>query len=368
MYEKFYGFTDKPFQMVPNPEFLYMSPKHRNALTYLEYGLSENVGFVLLTGEIGSGKTTLIQYVLNNIVLDSEVAVIFNTNVSPYQLLIMILNEFEIPSQKIDKAAALDQLNEFLIEKFAEKKKALLVIDEAQNLSFEALEEVRMLSNLHTEEQTLLQIMLTGQPELIAKLQNPKLLQFSQRIAVNFHLEALDHKETAEYIKFRLERAGGHSEIFTLEALDRIYDLSGGIPRSINILCQAALVYGFADEAKTIDKTIIDQIVEDKIGIGIETIAHPNKVYNASDLTDSIPKKVLKRLLNLESEVQDIRSQLEGQIKQLEEIANGLKDDLMVSLKQRLDDERMRNAKLLREYSRLKKKYEALRRVEARSP
>ena len=360
MYEEFYGLKEKPFQIVPNPEYLYKSPKHLNALTYLEYGLSENVGFILLTGEIGSGKTTLIQYMLNKMGDDSEAAVIFNTNVSPYQLLMMILTEFEIQAKKLDKATALDQLNEFLIEKYAEKKKVVLIIDEAQNLSFEALEEVRMLSNLHSDDQALIQIMLVGQPDLIVKLQNPKLLQFSQRIAVNFHLEALGSKETAEYIKFRLEKSGGHNDIFTPEALDMIYNLSGGIPRSINLLCQAALVYGFADEAKTVDKTIIDQISEDKIGIGLETKVHPNKVSNASNSTAKIPQKVLQRLRNLETEVQDIRSQLENQIKLLEEKADGLKDDLVVSLNQLLEDERTRRANLLSKYSRLKMRYEAI--------
>lgn len=366
MYETFYGFKEKPFQIVPNPEYLYKSPKHRNALTYLEYGLSENVGFILLTGEIGSGKTTLIQYILNRIGDDTEVAVIFNTNVSPYQLLMMILSEFEIPSQKYDKVSALEQFNEFLIEKYAEKKKVLLIIDEAQNLSFEALEEVRMLSNLHTDDQALVQIMLVGQPELIVKLQNPKLLQFSQRIAVNFHLEGLARGETAEYIKFRLEKSGGRNDIFTPKAIDMIYSLSGGIPRSINLLCQAALVYGFADEAKTVDKTIIDQISKDKIGIGLETNAHPNKVYNESDSTGNSPKKVLKRLRNLETGVQDIRLQLEKQVKEFEQKAEGFKKDLAGRLNQLLEDERTRNAKLLRKYTRLKMRYEALRRIRKR--
>lgn len=363
MYETFYGFKEKPFQIVPNPEYLYKSPKHRNALTYLEYGLSENVGFILLTGEIGSGKTTLIQYILNKMGDDYEIAVIFNTNFSSYQLLMMILNEFEIPSQKLDKAAALDQLNEFLIEKYAEKKKVLLIIDEAQNLTFEALEEVRMLSNLHTADQTLIQIMLVGQPELVEKLQNPKLLQFSQRIAVNFHLEGLDRNETTEYIKYRLEKSGGHNGIFSPEAIDMIYRLSGGIPRSINLLCQAALVYGFADEAGTVDRKTIDQISKDKIGIGLGTNVQPKLEFTASDSNDSLPKKVLERLRNLESEVEIIRSQLDNQVKELEEKAEWSQKDLADRLNELLEDERTRNAKLLRKYTRLKMRYEALRRI-----
>jgi len=362
MYESFYGLKEKPFQIVPNPKYLYKSPKHENALTYLEYGLSENVGFILLTGEIGSGKTTLIQYILTQMGDDSEVAVLFNTNVSPHQLLTMILSEFEIPAQNLDKAAALDRFNEYLIEKYAEKKKVLLIIDEAQNLSCGALEEVRMLSNLHTDDQALIQIMLVGQPELIKTLQHPKMLQFSQRIAVNFHLEGLDREETAEYIKFRLAKSGSDKDIFTAGAIDMIYDLSGGIPRSINLLCQAALVYGFADEVETVDKTIIDQIAEDKIGIGLETSAYPNQVCNASDSTADCPPKLLERLRNLEAEVQDIRLQLENQVKVLAGKAEEVEEDLVGRLNQLLEEERTRNVKLLRKYTRLKMRYEALQR------
>jgi len=367
MYESFYGFKEKPFQIVPNPEYLYKSPKHRNALTYLEYGLSENVGFILLTGEIGSGKTTLIQYILNKISDDTEVAVIFNTNVSPYQLLIMILSEFEISLQKFDKASALDRLNEFLIEKYAEKKKVLLIIDEAQNLSYEALEEVRMLSNLHTEDQVLIQIMMVGQPELIVKLQNPKMLQFSQRIAVNFHLEGLDREETTEYIKFRLEKSGGQSDIFTSEAIDAIFNLSGGIPRSINLLCQAALVYGFADEAETVDKTIIEQISEDKIGLGLQTAITPsNPADNATKSKGKVPQRVLKRLHSLENEVKDIHLQVDRQVKELEEKADGFQEELVGRMNRLLEDERTRNAKLLRKYTRLKMRFEASQRIRKR--
>ena len=366
MYESFYGFKEKPFQIVPNPEYLYKSPKHQNALTYLEYGLSENVGFILLTGEIGSGKTTLIQYILNKIGDDSEVAVIFNTNVSPYQLLIMILSEFEISSQKSDKASALEQLNEFLIEKYAEKKKVLLIIDEAQNLSYEALEEVRMLSNLHSEDQALIQIMMVGQPELIVKLQNPKMLQFTQRIAVNFHLEGLNLEETAEYIKFRLEKSGGHRDILTSEAIDMIYNLSGGIPRSINLLCQAALVYGFADEAETVDKTIIEQISEDKIGLGIEINAAASQDDNTAKNTDKISKYVLKKLRHLEAEVQNVRLQLETQVKELEDRSDGFKDELIGKLTKLLEEERTRNTRLFRKYTRLQMRYKALQRLRVR--
>jgi len=192
------------------------------------------------------------------------------------------------------------------------------------------------------------------------------MLQFAQRIAVNFHLEGLDRNETAEYIKFRLTKSGGRTDIFTADAIDKIYSLSGGIPRSINLLCQAAMVYGFADEAQTVDKTIIDQISEDKIGIGLQTNAHPNKRDNTAESAAIISKKVLKRLRNLEAEVQDLRSQLEVRAKEFVEKTEGLKAQLAAKSDQQLEDERTRNAKLLRKYTRLKMRYEALRRIRKR--
>jgi general secretion pathway protein A len=366
MYEEFYHFNEKPFQIVPNPGYLYKSPKHQNALTYLEYGLSENVGFILLTGEIGSGKTTLIQYILNKIGTDTEVAVIFNTNVSAYQLLLMILTEFELPSQKFDKTTALDILNQYLIQKYSEKKRVLLIIDEAQNLSPAALEEVRMLSNLQTEDQVLLQIMLVGQPELISRLRQPKLLQFSQRIAVNFHLEGLNREEVGGYISFRLEKAGGRRDLFTAEAVDLISDLSRGIPRSINLLCQAALVYGFADEVKTIDKNVVEQITEDKIGLGLEIKADDDPIEPTVQTTAKLSRAIKKRMQKLEDEVRHLQLQLETQIQEIEQRAESFKDDLVGTLRNQLKEERTRNTKLLRQYTRLEMKYEALMRVRAR--
>ena len=366
MYEEFYNFAEKPFQIVPNPGYLYKSPKHQNALTYLEYGLSENVGFILLTGEIGSGKTTLIQYILNKIGQDTEVAVIFNTNVSAYQLLSMILNEFELPSQKFGKTTALEILNQHLIQKYAEKKRVLLIIDEAQNLSPAVLEEVRMLSNLQTEDQVLLQIMLVGQPELISKLRKPKMLQFSQRIAVNFHLEGLNREEVGNYVSFRLDKAGGPRDLFTAEAVDMIHELSGGIPRSINLLCQAALVYGFADGAETIDKNIIEQITEDKIGLGPEIKGDEDPIEETVQTTARLSRAVKKRMEKLENEVGHLQLRLETQIQEVEQRAETFKDDLVGSLESQLREERDRNAKLLRQFSRLEMKYEALRRVRNR--
>ena len=359
MYENFYGFKEKPFHIVPNPKYLYLSPKHQNALTYLEYGLAEGVGFILLTGEIGTGKTTLIRHILNQIESKIEVAVVFNTNFSSDQFLSVILNEFELTGEYENKAKKLDIFYQFLIKKYAEGKRVLLIIDEAQNLSNEVLEEVRMLSNLQTDEQMLLQIMLVGQPELKLKLKSPNLIQFTQRIAVNYHLAALSREEVDQYISFRIEKVGGKSDLFTQEAIDIIYKASGGIPRTINLLCDSALVYGFADELKTIDASIIDQVIQDKGGMGIafETgdekppYSHGSEKYSDNDIS--------QRLQILESMVQKINIQVEWQLEQLDRRAENYKDKLVENLRKLLDLERKRSDRLLIEYSKLKEKFEA---------
>ena len=190
-----------------------------------------------------------------------EVAVVFNTNVNSEQLLNLILQEFELEAHEDNKAKNLEILNAFLIEQYAERRRVLLIIDEAQNLNNDALEEVRMLSNVQSDDQVLMQIMLVGQPELRARLKTPALVQFSQRVAVNYHLQALSREETTEFILFRLNKAGAATQIFTLNSMDMIYQASTGIPRTINLICDSALVYGFADELSTIDTPVIETVI-----------------------------------------------------------------------------------------------------------
>ena len=325
MYEKLYGFREKPFQITPNPAFLYRSSKHDTALTYLEYGLTENVGFILLTGEIGSGKTTLVQYILGRLESDIEAAVIFNTNVSAEELLALILEEFEIPRPAGGKADVLTALNGFLVERYARRKRVLLIIDEGQNLSDQALEEVRMLSNLQSDDQSLLQIMLVGQPELIPKLRNPSMRQFSQRIAASYHLTGLDREETEKYIAHRLQKAGGQPDLFTPAAVDIIFKLSGGIPRAINLVCQAALVYGFAEGAEKISQDTIRQISQDNLGIGcaaapaedcsLAAAAAPAANHNGNGFE--------RKLSVLETDLKDLRQVLTSYLQEMEEEGPG---------------------------------------------
>ena len=358
MYENFYGFTSKPFQLVPNPAFLYLSPKHENALTYLEYGLMERSGFILLTGEIGAGKTTLIRHLLNQIESSIETAVIFNTNVTPDQLLAMILSEFEVVPPNPGKSEALEALNTFLIARYAQGGRSLLIIDEAQNLSREALEEVRMLSNLQSDDHLLLQIMLVAQPELRARLKTPELAQLNQRIGVSYHIPHLTHDETAAYIACRLEKAGGKTEIFTPQAVDLIYRASRGVPRTINLLCDAALVYGFADELATIDAPVVEQAIQDRDGMGLQNEAGPAAESIFSEgLDDGMDGPAVEsRLKAIERNLSALKLQMDWRIEDLEGQGQGFKDDMVRNLKELYDRERDRTDKLLFEYSRIKER------------
>ena len=358
MYEKFYGLKEKPFQIVPNPSYLYMSPVHDNALTYLEYGLIENVGFILLTGEVGTGKTTLVRYILDRFESEKEIAVIFNTNVTADELLSLILQSFELEPEDGNKTKNLEILQQFLIDKYAENKQVLLIIDEAQNLSDEALEETRMLSNLQSDDQTLIQLMLVGQPELKERLQQPGHIPFAQRIAVNFFLSGLSKKETKLYIDYRLEKAGAKTNIFNLEALNMICEASKGIPRSINLICDFALVYGFGHELETIDASVIEQVISDKGGMGINAETENKESSSSSNVELEAGKADWARLQRLEDAVRLLQIQMDSQVKELEQRSEGFKDDLVRKLNNLLLQERKRNDKLLAEYSRLKARYD----------
>jgi putative secretion ATPase (PEP-CTERM system associated) len=368
MYEQFYGFREKPFQLVPNPTYLFKSSKHQNALTYLEYGIKECVGFILLTGEVGAGKTTLIQYLLSRTGPQIDAAVIFNTQVNANELLAMIMSEFELEASG-NKAGDLGNLHQFLIDSYAAGKQAFLIIDEAQNLSTEALEEVRMLSNLHSETQSLLQIMLVGQPELKKKLKQPSLRQFTQRIAASYHLTGISKEETGQYIAHRLKTAGGRPDLFTPAAAELVHDMSGGIPRAINLVCQAALVYGFADESKMIGQDVIHQINKDELSIGCQQAPVSDLVVNPSN-TDSAGSNngYKKQLAAMEKQLRELKETFSEQLKALEMgPVNNSDAKLVGQLKKLLSDERRRNEELSRQVARLEMKNEALHRLWQRS-
>lgn len=270
MYEGFYGFREKPFSIIPDPSFLYFSRKHSMALDLLEYGLMNQAGFNVITGEIGTGKTTLVRFLLNQLESDITVGLISNTHRSFGELLQWILFAFNLDHRGKEKVEMFQNFLDFLIEQYAQNRRTLLIVDEAQNLSVDTLEELRMLSNVNADKDQVLQVILVGQAGLRDTLCRPELEQFAQRIAVDYHLEALDQKETRAYIYHRIKVAGGEGvRIFRASACDAVYEYTQGIPRLINLLCDTALVYGFAEQKSSISPRIVEEVARDKRKGGI---------------------------------------------------------------------------------------------------
>jgi len=264
MYEKFYNFSEKPFNTTPDSKFFFASSKHIEALNSLIYAINERKGFVVITGEIGAGKTTVSRTLLNKIDGDTKVALITNTHITQKELIEQILDDLSVDYSPGGKQKLIKQLNKFLIEQLAMNTKIVLIIDEAQNLTPKVLEEIRMLSNLETEKEKLIQIILMGQPQLKAKLHHPKLEQFKQRIAINYHITSLTIEETHEYIKHRIKLVTQSSEqIFTSEAVNSLFYYSNGIPRIINLVCDSALLSGYICDSKIITPVIMNEVIRD---------------------------------------------------------------------------------------------------------
>jgi putative secretion ATPase (PEP-CTERM system associated) len=264
MYTDFFGLREKPFDLLPNPDFLFPSQAHKRAMTYLAHGISQRAGFILLTGEVGSGKTTLIRNLIRSQLKGSIIAKVFNTRVDSLQLLVQINSDFGLETDGRDKASLLRELNDFLIAQYGKRKQSVLIIDEAQNLTAGMLEEVRMLSNLETDRDKLLQIILVGQPELRDTLAQPKLLQLRQRIQISCHLQPLTKDEVREYILFRMEKAGNRDAVtWQDDAIRAIAAYSRGIPRLINILCDYVMVDAFSTQTKTIEGKVVHELATD---------------------------------------------------------------------------------------------------------
>jgi len=270
MYEDFYNFGEKPFTLLPDPSFLFLSKKHLMALTMLEYGLmNQSAGITVISGEIGSGKTTLIRHLLNEMEQDLTVGLITNTHTAFGELLQWVLMAFDLEYKKKEKVELYEDFVNFVIREYANNKRTVLIIDEAQNMQPEKLEELRMLSNINADKNQVLQLILVGQPELLTTLQRPDLQQFAQRISVSYHLEALGRSETKEYIHHRIKVANGDPRIFEDTACDAIWYHSRGVPRVINTLCDMSLVYGFAEQQETINFDIVNNVVHDKKSVGL---------------------------------------------------------------------------------------------------
>ena len=267
MYEAFYGLTEKPFNLTPDPRFLFLSEKHREAFAHLLFGIRNRSGFVMVTGEIGTGKTTICRTLLNQLDDDTEVAFIFNPCLSPDELLRKINEDFGIRSSADTIKDLIDELNEYLLARSREGKNCVLVIDEAQDLTPRVLEQIRLLSNLETESQKLLQIILIGQPELARSLSLDELRQLNQRITARYHLKPLDMDETVQYVAYRLRVAGGRRKVhFSRGALRALYRFSGGTPRVINAACDRALLIGYTREVKDINARIMKRAVKEVRG------------------------------------------------------------------------------------------------------
>ncbi|MEW6600742.1 MAG: XrtA/PEP-CTERM system-associated ATPase [Nitrospirota bacterium] len=264
MYEQHFSFRCKPFELLPNPDFLFHSSTHKKAITYLDYGLKEKVGFILLTGEIGSGKTTIIRNFIKNLSGSVKLSRINNTKVSSQQLISMINEDFGLDVEGKSKTKLLSELNDFLIDQYSRKSQPILLIDEAQNLSPNLLEEIRLLSNLETDKAKLIQIILVGQPEMNKTLMLPELMQLRQRININYHISPLSIEETVKYITHRLTIAGNTNVIrFQGDMSELIYRFSRGIPRLINILCDFALLTAFVEGKNEVTSDIVREVIKD---------------------------------------------------------------------------------------------------------
>jgi general secretion pathway protein A len=267
VYLDYYGLTEPPFDITPNPRFLFYSAKHREAYNHLLYGIRERKGFVQLTGEVGAGKTTLCRAMLEQLNGHYSTALILNPVLNADELMKAIAIEFGLDVGGLDRLETIAAINRFLLRQVDQGTDAVLIIDEAQNLTENLLEQVRLLSNLETDDRKLLQIVLMGQPELRERLNSPGLRQLRQRITVRYHIAPLSHAEISQYIRHRLEVSGARgAPRFTRPALWRIHHYSGGIPRLVNAVCDKALLAGYVNQMQQIDYRVIGDAIRDLEG------------------------------------------------------------------------------------------------------
>ncbi len=283
MHESYFGLAEKAFSIQPDPDFIYWSPNHEMAFAMLEYGIMNQAGFTVITGDVGCGKTTLVRQLLRQVNDKVTVGLMSHTMIGSARLMEWALMSLNRPFDSASYVELYRQLQEFLAEEYARGKRTVLIIDEAQNLDMESLEELRMLSNMNADKHQLLQLILVGQPQLRDQLQHPTLVQFAQRVSSDFHLRPLERGQVAEYINHRMTHAGAEKSVFTPHAIEMIASASRGVPRTINILCDTALVYAFSNGAAGVNIQIVRDVLEDKRKYGIFA-------------EKTVPKAVPKRL------------------------------------------------------------------------
>lgn len=284
MYESFYGLSGKPFSLLPDADFLFFSKKHKNAINILEYSSITQSGFVVISGEVGAGKTTTIRHYLNKLGTDVNIGMITNTSKSFGNPLRWVATAFELEDCGQDDVLTYNCFVEFLITQYALGKRAVLIIDEAQNLTIDMLEDLRMLSNVNNEKDAMLQIVLAGQPSLLANLQHPDLQQLVQRISVHCHLAPLEAIETAAYIRHRLGIVGGDPQLFDDTACAAIHFFTDGVPRLINLLCDHSMMYAFAEDQKHVSFPVIVEVVNDRDNAGLSAFRNVAKGRTETEL------------------------------------------------------------------------------------
>jgi general secretion pathway protein A len=291
MYEEFYSFKDRPLTLSPDPSFLFLGKSHSRAMDILEYGIASDAGITVISGEVGTGKTTLVRNLLDQLGDDVTVGLITNTQQSFGDLLKWVLLSYEIETDETDHIKLYQIFVNFITKEHRAGRRVILIIDEAQNLGMDALEDIRMLTNINVDKTLVLQLVLVGQPELVELLRKKELRQFAQRVSADYFLQPLTFRETEQYIKHRITVAGGKENLFRPTAYATVYYHSGGIPRVINTICDMALVYAFADEAPRISKEIVlDAIRDRKVGgLVIRDDQYVNK--SAGDLRQQIIEK-----------------------------------------------------------------------------
>jgi type II secretory pathway predicted ATPase ExeA len=269
MYATFFGLKERPFKLLPDPDYIYWSKQHARAFSVLEYGVLSRAPITLITGEIGAGKTTLLQELLARVEQGLTVGLISNAQGGRGELLQWVLNAFGVEiSEQASYVRLFQAFQDFLIAEYAEGRRVILIIDEAQNLSTEGLEEIRMLTNINANKDELLQLILVGQPELQEIVRRPQMRQLAQRVAASFHLGPMDAETVANYVRHRLRRAGGSGEEFTSAALARIFVVTGGVPRLVNQLCDFSMLYAWSGESREVSEGIVQSVLDDGVFFG----------------------------------------------------------------------------------------------------